>query len=108
MSVKELEEATKKYDKPFNFEDTRPLTAKERVLFEVARGNRRAAIRIVEAATRETKIEEGAKRSQRRRKVTLALNEATVRRCEEYAARHRLTLSEVVNLGLSTAFRFAD
>jgi hypothetical protein len=46
--------------------------------------------------------------SNRKRQVTVKLNETTLERCKDYADKHHLTLSDVVNMGLMNAFRFTD
>lgn len=93
MTAKELGEATKEFDKPIPSSRMRPLTKAQREQFEKAR---RGPVMAVFS------------HSDRKRQVTVKLNETTLQRCKEYAFKHHLTLSDVVNMGLANAFRFTD
>ena len=91
MNLEELREATKEFDKPIPLSKTRPLTKIEREEFERSRARGVHSIFI--------------KRS-RPKSVTLKLNEAIVNRSAEYASRHNMTLSQVVERSLISILAF--
>jgi hypothetical protein len=93
MTVAELKAATKQYDRPIPASKTRPMTRGERQKFDAMRRGGVGSIFIHDRP---------------RRDVTVKLSEDTLRRCQEYADRHHLSLSDVIDLGLSMAFRFAE
>ncbi len=93
MNTEELAEATKEFDGPIPPSRMKPLTKAERARFEKQR--RQPAINVFA-------------RSARKRTITVKLDEKTVQRCEAFASKHRLTLSQFVNLTLSSAIQFAE
>jgi hypothetical protein len=92
MTTAELAEATKEFDGPVDKSKWRPLTGKERATFE--RERRRPAISIY--------TERG-----KTKQVKILLDKSIVDRCEKFAAKHNMTLSQVINLGLRSALVFA-
>jgi hypothetical protein len=93
MTVAEMRAATKQYDRPIPVSKIRPMTKGERQKFDAMR---RGGVRSIFIHDRP------------RRDITVKVSEDTLRRCQEYADRHHLSLSDVIDLGLSTAFRFAE
>jgi len=93
MSLDELREATKEFDKPIPMSRTRPLTKVERKRFERARAS----------GVRSIFISRG-----RPKKITLKLDEKLLLRSNDYAARHNMTLAEVIERSLRSALTFAD
>ena len=93
MTTEELAEATKEFDGPIPASRMRPLTKAEREKFDK---ERRGPVVNIFA------------KSARKREVTVKLDERTLERCEAFAAKHKLTLSQLVNLTLSSAIQFAD
>ncbi|HEX4125592.1 MAG TPA: hypothetical protein VHY37_12755 [Tepidisphaeraceae bacterium] len=93
MTTAELAAATKQYDRPIPASRLRPMTRAERQKFDSMRRGGVGSIFIHDRP---------------RRDVTVKLSEDTLRRCQEYADRHHLSLSDVIDLGLATAFRLAQ
>jgi hypothetical protein len=93
MNAEELGEATKEFDRPIPASRMKPLSKAEREKFDRERHG--PAVNIFS-------------KSAKRRQVTLKLDMLTLQRCEAYAAKHRLTLSDVVNMGLASVFQFAE
>ena len=93
MNLQELQEATKEFDKSIPVSKTRPLTPREREEFERARARGVHSIFI--------------KRS-RPKSVRLRLNGSIVSRSLEYASRHNMTLSEVVERSLMSILSFVN
>lgn len=92
MNLEELREATREFDKPIPASKVRPLNKAERALWEKARKGPVRSIFV----------------SRRPKKVTLELREDVVARSTEYASRHKMTLSEVVERSLRSALSFAE
>ena len=92
MNLDELRDATKQFDKSIPLSKTRPLTKSERAEFEESRN---AGVRSIFI-------------SRRPKTVTLQLPEAVIARSNDYALRHHMTLSEVVERSLRSALTFAE
>jgi len=84
MTAKELAEATKEFDRPIPPSKTRPLNKKERALFERMRKAPYCSIHV-------TRSPDG---------VWVRLDPELLRRSTRYAAKEKLTLSQVINRSL--------
>ncbi len=81
MTASELAEATREFDAEIPLSRTRPLSAKERLLWERAMGKSKPAARSKRRGTAA---------------VTVELDSQLVRQSTVYAAKHNMTLSEFV------------
>ncbi len=81
MTASELAEATREFDAEIPLSRTRPLSAKERLLWERATGKPKPAGRTKRRGTAA---------------VTVELDPKLVRQSVDYAAKHNMTLSEFV------------
>jgi hypothetical protein len=93
MNAHELAEATKEFDGPIPASRMKPLTKSQRAKFD---RERRGPVISIFA------------KSARKREVTVKLDEQTFLRCEAFASKHKLTLSQLVNLTLASAIHFAE
>jgi hypothetical protein len=93
MTVKELQEATKEFDKPIPASKLRPLTRAERAEFERMRRGPGGSIYL---------------RSPKKRAVKVELDVELLRRSNDYASKHKMTLSDVINRSLQTTLVFAE
>ena len=91
MSLDELRDATKEFDKPVPFSRMKPLTKAERQRFERAR---QAGVRSIYVHKRRPKT------------VKLELDEAIISKSNDYASRHNMSLSELVERSLRSALTF--
>lgn len=82
MTASELAEATREFDAEIPLSRTRPLSAKERLLWERAMG--------------EAKPPPPRARRRGTAAVTVELDPHLVRQSTDYAAKHNMTLSEFV------------
>lgn len=92
MNVEELSEATKEFDKPLPASRMRALSKTAQAKFEKSQ---RSGVRSVFVSRSPTK-------------VTLELSEDVVARSSDYASRHKMSLSEVVERSLRNALSFAE
>lgn len=94
MNARELAAATREFNKPIDLRKyTRPLTPQERAMFQRMQ---KGPVISIHARPRHA------------RQVKVKLDEPTFQRCQDYASRHDLTISDVISLSLQTTFRFAD
>ena len=84
MTTAELAEATKEYDRPIPLSKTRPLTKAQRALFQRMRKAPSRSIFIARDATG----------------VWVRLDPDLLQRTTRYAARQKLTVTEVINRSL--------
>jgi macrodomain Ter protein organizer (MatP/YcbG family) len=96
LSLDELREATKEFDKPIPFSATRALTPAERARFE--QGRRASA----------SKNGAGKSQARKQREIKVKLDQELLRRSTDYAAKHKMTLSDVISRSLVSALAFAE
>lgn len=94
MTLDELREATKEYDRPIALSKTRPLTKAEQDEFERARAGGVRSVFI--------------KRPAKTQKVNVELERELIQRSTAYAAKHKMSLSQVINKSLKSALSFAE
>jgi hypothetical protein len=87
MTAKELADATKEFDGPLDLSKWRPITKAERAKFERMQKQGSKSIHIKRPSIKE---------------VTVRLDAALLRQCSEYAAKHDLTLSDVITKSLQS------
>lgn len=84
MNADELAEATKEFDGPIPLSKTRPLNKRERADWERARRRPSRSIYITRSPN----------------DVMVRISPALLKRCRQYAADHKMTLSDVINKSL--------
>jgi hypothetical protein len=92
MTATELAEATKEFDGPIPLSKSRPLTKKERALYERMRKGPHRSIYISRGT-------DG---------IWVRLDPEVLRRSTQYAARQKLTLAEVINRSLKGLLAIVD
>ena len=92
MNAEELAEATKRFDRPLPLSKTRPLTRKERALFERMRRGPNRSIFVSRDA-------DG---------IWVRLDPDILQRSTRYAAEQKLTLAEVINRSLKGLLAIVD
>jgi hypothetical protein len=93
MNADELAEATKEFDRPIPESKLRPLTAAERREFERLQAGPSRSIYL---------------KPRKQRQVKVKLDQELLRRSEDYASRHKMTLSDVISKSLVVALSFAE
>jgi hypothetical protein len=92
LSPAERDREVARFDRPIDIErDTRPLTAKQKALFELAMGRRPRS---------------SADGPRRLAKVRVELDQGLLKRSARFALEHKMTLSELISRSLDTAMRF--
>jgi hypothetical protein len=84
MTAEELATSTKQFDRPIPSSKTRPISSAERARFEKSRRAPHYSVFV-------TKDADG---------IFVRLTPDILRRSARYAAKHKLTLSDVINRGL--------
>ena len=92
MSLKELREATKEFDKPIPASRLKPLSKEDRARFE----------RMRKGPVYSIFVHRGKKRQ-----VTIRVDEWILRRCEAYAKAQRMTRDEIIERSLAASLTFA-
>lgn len=93
MNARELAEATKQFDKPIRFEDTRPLTAAERTKWERAKKGSIYSLRIYDGKTKTVKIR---------------LDGSLLKEFDNFAKRNHMSRDEFITRCLRSAIAFVD
>ncbi len=89
LGLRELQEATKQFDKEIPWEETRPMSPENERRF---RRSQCASL--------------AHRRSQKRKTVVVALDSMLVDQSDKYAAEHGLSRSEVIERSLQSALEF--
>jgi len=92
MTLEELREATKEYDDPIPASKMKPLTKKQRELWERMRKGPSVSVHIGRGPD----------------EVIVKLDSDVRKRCMKYAADHKLTLSELINRSLKGLLTVVD
>ncbi len=93
MTAQELADGTKEFDKPTPASRFRTLTKSGRARFERSRQSPMVSAQI---------------RGKLRRQVLVELDVKTLRRCEAYAKRHKISLPKMIDRGLRGLLAFAE
>lgn len=96
MSAEELAEATKEFDRPIPARKLKPLTKEERARWERSKAKPSASVFVVDHAGG------GAEA------VIVKLDEGLLRRCDEYARKHKLSRSELIEKSLRSVLSFVE
>jgi hypothetical protein len=94
MTLAELREATKEFDRPIPLSKMRPLTKAQRERFE----------RMQSGGSRSILV----KRSAKTQTVQVELDDELLQRSSRYASRHKMSLSDVINKSLRSALNFVE
>lgn len=93
MTAKELAAATKQFDVPVDYEDTRPLSPEEQARWERASKQPIYSLRIYNGKQRTIKVR---------------LDEALLEQFDKFAKRNNMTRDEFITRSLRSAVAFVD
>jgi uncharacterized protein (DUF4415 family) len=93
MTARELAEATKEFDKPIRFEDTRPLTPAERLRWRRARRGSVDSLRLSNG---------------KHRTIRVRVDEDLLKQFDKFAKRNHMTRDELISRSLRSAIAFVD
>jgi hypothetical protein len=89
MSVEELADATKEFDKPLPASRFRPLSKRERDRFERARRSPHISVFVGDG----------------NRLITVAIDDALLHKSDQYARKHKMSRSELIARSLRKMLR---
>ena len=93
MTTEELAAATKQFEKPIRFEDTKPLTPEQKARWEKSRNGAVYSVRVYDG---------------KKKTIRIQVDESLLKQFDKFAERNDMTRDEFITRSLRSAIAFAD